>query len=112
MNNRISARYTIHDPSPFQLSELMSAIFVIFVQIMMLLKRFKFRYWRQPIRMQKDQHETFVLKMQCAYRFHLLSIIRNEDSQQSTTGQNRNHVTNSKVTSPISANLLGCKKRN
>ena len=102
VNNHILTRCTFRDPSHFELIELMSAIFVILVQITMLLMRFNFRYWRQPIRMHEDRHEQFVLKMRCDYLYHLWSIINCED-QQPSTGPNLDHVTDSIISWPISA---------
>ena len=109
VNNNISKLYTFRDPSHFELIGLMSAIFVIFVQITMLLKSFKFRYWCEPIRMQSDRYEQFVLKLRCDYRYHLLSIISCED-QQPTTGPNHDHVTDSNITLPISTSNSARKK--
>ena len=42
MNINISSRYTFRDPSHLDLGELMSAIFVVFFQTTMLLRRFIF----------------------------------------------------------------------
>ena len=110
MNNHILPRYTVRDPSHFELFELMLAIFVIFVQIKMQFKKFNFRYWRQPIRMQLNQHELFALKLRCGHRYHLLSILRCQDHQL-TTGWNHDHVTNSNITWLISATNWERKKR-
>ena len=102
VNNNISTWYTFRDPRHFESFGLMWTMLVVFVQIMMLIKSFKFRYWCEPIRMQSDRHEQFVVRLRCDYCYHMLSIIKCEN-QQPVTGPNHDHVTDSTITWPNGA---------